>query len=101
MPGPPAVFDFDGVYDIEIHVYWEAPCEPNGVITEYILTVTTGTREVQKKKLGRGTREYKVVGLARVTTYKFKLVAKTSRGDGIPKFLEATTARPAGKCSLT
>lgn len=97
MPGPPAVYSFDGVYDIEVHVYWEPPCEPNGDITNYILTVSSGRREVQKKDLSRDSRTYKVVGLVRATYYKFTLVARTSRGEGIPKVLEATTKSVAGK----
>ncbi|CAB4039395.1 sidekick-like isoform X1 [Paramuricea clavata] len=97
VPGPPAVFAFDGVYDIEVHVYWEAPCQPNGVINKYILTVSTGSRQVQRKELDDNTREHKVVGLARITTYKFKLVARTSRGEGISKVLETRTAPPAVK----
>ena len=100
MPGPPAVFSYDGVYDVEIHVYWEAPCEPNGKIKDYILTVTTGRRQVQKKKLDEDKLEYEVVGLARLTAYTLKLVARTSRGEGIPKVLEVRTAGPAGKCLL-
>ena len=77
-------------------MYWEAPCEPNGVITGYILTVTTGRKEVQKKELSKSTRAHVVVGLFRITTYKFQHVARTSRGEGIPKVLEATTAASAG-----
>lgn len=97
MPGPPAEYGFDGVYDIEVHLYWEPPCEPNGVITEYILTVSSDRREVQKKGLSKNARTYKVLGLVRATYYKFELVARTSRGEGIAKVLEATTKSVAGK----
>lgn len=97
MPGPPAVFAFDGVYDVEIHVYWEPPCEPNGKITLYILTVTSGRKQVQKKELNQNTRSYVVVGLARDTNYKLELAARTSRGDGIPKILSSRTKVLPGK----
>ena len=99
-PGPPAVFDFDGVYDVELHVYWKAPCQANGVIIEYILTVSNERKQIQERKLGENVRTYKVSGLARVTDYKLELVARTSGGRGIAKVLETRT-KPAAGLSVT
>ncbi|XP_028395112.1 protein sidekick-1-like [Dendronephthya gigantea] len=99
VPGPPAVFDFDGVYDIEVHIYWERPCQPNGVIENYVLTVSSGGRKVRTKELSASSGEYKVLGLARARIYKFELVAETSKGKGIAKVLEAKTKSVAVKPS--
>ena len=91
MPGAPATFVFDGVYVTQVHLYWEAPCERNGKITNYILTVFTGSirRQTITKKSNEHTHQ--VMALTPNTNYRFRLVARTSRGEGIPKVLEVKT----------
>ena len=92
VPGPPATFGFDDVYGNEVHLYWEAPCEPNGRLGDYKLTVSANAKgKIQEQRLDNDVTVYKVLGLVKLTKYKFELVATTSKGEGTAKILVTTT----------
>ena len=101
MPGPPATFGFDGVYGNEVHLYWEPPCERNGRLQKYKLTVSEDTsRRLQEIRPDSDVTEYQVKGLTLETSYQFELVATTSVGEGIPKILKTKTKGAPGEFFL-
>ena len=92
VPGPPATFGFNDVYGNEVHLYWETPCEPNGRLGDYKLTVSADAKgKIQEQRLDNNVTVYKVLGLVKLTKYKFELVATTSKGEGTAKILVTTT----------
>ena len=92
VPGPPATFGFNDVYGNEVHLYWETPCEPNGRLGDYKLTVSANAKgKIQEQRLDNDVTVYKVLGLVKLTKYKFELVATTSKGEGTAKILVTTT----------
>lgn len=98
VPGPPATFGFDGVYGNEVDLYWEPPCEPNGRLLDYKLTVRVDAKGIiEQTKLDSHRREYKVQGLSLLTKYTFELVAITSQGEGTTKILKTRTTGPPVK----
>ena len=92
VPGPPATFGFNDVYGNDVHLYWETPCEPNGRLGDYKLTVSADAKgKIQEQRLDNNVTVYKVLGLVKLTKYKFELVATTSKGEGTAKILVTTT----------
>ena len=69
-----------------IHVYWDSPAEPNGVIQFYDLFMRqspfndAGT--TQATKLNPAQRNYTVTGLRPYTEYEFRVVSYTSQVKG-------------------
>lgn len=70
-----------------IHVYWDAPTEPNGVIQFYDLFMRqspfTDAGTTQATKLNPSQRNFTVISLRPYTEYEFRVVSYTSqvRGD--------------------
>ena len=61
VPGPPATFGFDDVYGNEVHLYWETPCEPNGRLGDYKLTVSAVTwQQCDSLQSSRSCQAYQV-----------------------------------------
>ena len=61
VPGPPATFGFNDVYGNEVHLYWETPCEPNGRLGDYKLTVSAVTwQQCDSLQSSRSCQAYQV-----------------------------------------
>ncbi|XP_078677374.1 neuronal cell adhesion molecule-like isoform X5 [Branchiostoma floridae x Branchiostoma belcheri] len=104
-PGAPSALRANVLDSKTLDVQWEAPLEPNGVITGYVLTYRTmpepGTLE---GRLGPrmeipvddpATTNAELSDLEEQTWYRIELQAKTRIGLGDMKELETSTSDPA------
>ena len=75
------------VYGDVLHVQWEAPIEPNGITTGFIMQVTP-KRPFQAKKsidhivVDRIDREYYIRGMLPCTFYMVSIAAMNQAGEG-------------------
>ena len=63
-----------------VELAWTPPTEPNGVITGYFLTYSTGAGSLNSQQVS--TTNYTVTGLEENTLYHFTVFAETSAGRG-------------------
>ncbi|XP_066283653.1 neuronal cell adhesion molecule-like isoform X3 [Branchiostoma lanceolatum] len=102
-PGAPGALRANVVDSKTLDVQWEAPLEPNGVITGYTLTYRTRPG-IPEGRLGApmeisvddpATTNAKLSELEEQTWYRIELQAKTKIGPGDMKELETSTSDPA------
>ena len=77
---------------VSIHVKWEEPAEPNGVIKDYIISYGTSKnyQPIEISVTGK-TMERVLDGLNKFTTYFIKVRGKTSKNGNASEILNATT----------
>ena len=101
VPGPPARFGpvYNGVYNDQVHLFWQAPCEPNDAIDGYQLTYgEEGKAQTKALLLGPRTRTKIITDLEMLKRYWFKLRAR-GKNNGYGPFFTffAKTRGPARK----
>ncbi|XP_035675629.1 neuronal cell adhesion molecule-like isoform X2 [Branchiostoma floridae] len=104
-PGAPGALRANVVDSKTLDVQWEAPLEPNGAITGYLLTYRTMPGPgVPEGRLGTPVEEVfddpaktsvRLEELDEQTWYRIELRAKTKIGPGDVKELETSTSDPA------
>ncbi|KAJ8259471.1 hypothetical protein GJAV_G00169690 [Gymnothorax javanicus] len=86
LPGPPKFFRIVQRRSDTVHLKWDKPLEPNGIIIGYTLKYQTvnGTRlgRVQMENLLSNVTEYTLRVPDRFTHYNFSLAARTKVGAG-------------------
>lgn len=101
-PGPVANFDAIPMGSSALYLIWKKPLEPNGILTGYKIYY----EEVNGTELGQrlersppidDPREAraKLAGLHADTKYRVTIQAKTSKGAGVPYFIETKTNKKA------
>ena len=75
------------VYGDVLHVQWEAPLEPNGITTGYILQIEPKRDSQSKKKLDhivvdKIEREYYIRGMRPCKFYQVKIAVMNQNGEG-------------------
>ena len=95
------MFRSDAVYNTRVDVSWAAPCEENGVISQYRLQYgKTSSLERQVVSLWPTRRVYVVVSLEMLTQYSFQLQAQNDQGWGPPLTFVVKTKGPASEFAL-
>ncbi|XP_067119925.1 neuroglian-like isoform X2 [Centruroides vittatus] len=101
-PGPVANFDAIPMGSSALYLIWKKPLEPNGILTGYKIYY----EEVNGTELGQqiertppidDPREAraKLAGLHADTKYRVTIQATTSKGAGVPYFIETKTNKKA------
>ena len=91
-PSHPQNVEVRATSSVSIHVRWEEPAQPNGKITEYIISYGTGKEYQPYEKMVTGSTMERVLdGLNKFTTYFIKVRGKTSKTGNTSKILNATT----------
>ncbi|CAM9401214.1 unnamed protein product [Lampetra planeri] len=84
VPGPVGNLGFSEILDTSLKVSWDEPQEKNGILIGYKVSweELNKTHSRVTHYLPNSTREYRVTGLAALTTYVIEVSARTSRGSG-------------------
>ncbi|KAL3875338.1 hypothetical protein ACJMK2_033296 [Sinanodonta woodiana] len=94
VPGPPVIIWFPEVTYNQARIVWESPVEPNGIITNYMVSYREKYNTSQwtnSPALTPSIREYTVTNLKRETYYIFNVTAKTLQGWGETASVEVYT----------
>ena len=75
------------VYGDVLHVQWEAPLEPNGITTGYIIELDPKRDSQSRKKLDhivvdKIEREYYIRGMTPCKFYRVKIAVMNQNGEG-------------------
>ncbi|XP_063270838.1 protein sidekick-1 isoform X2 [Prinia subflava] len=83
-PGAVGHLSFTEILDTSLKVSWQEPVEKNGIITGYQISWEVYGRNESRlaRALPNNTLEYKITGLASLTTYTIEVAATTARGRG-------------------
>ena len=77
---------------VSIHVRWDEPAFPNGIIKEYIISYGTSKDFQPNERTVTGNTVERVLdGLDKFTTYFIKVRGKTSKIGNASKILNTTT----------
>ena len=91
-PSHPQNVEVRATSSVSIHVKWEEPAQPNGKITEYIISYGTSKDSQPREETVTGSTMERVLdGLNKFTTYFIKVRGKTSERGNASKILNATT----------
>ena len=91
-PSHPRNVEVRATSSASIHVKWEEPAQPNGVIGDYIISFGTSKDYQPNERTVKGnTMERILDGLNKFTTYFIKVRGKTSKMGNASKILNATT----------
>uniref|UniRef100_UPI00398E8C7C protein sidekick-1 isoform X2 n=1 Tax=Pristiophorus japonicus TaxID=55135 RepID=UPI00398E8C7C len=84
-PGAVGHLSFTEILDTSLKIGWQEPQEKNGIITGYQVSWEVYNRNESRlsRMLSSTTREYKVTGLASLTTYAIEVAAMTAAGSGV------------------
>ncbi|KAK3593323.1 hypothetical protein CHS0354_031382 [Potamilus streckersoni] len=94
VPGPPVIIWFPEVTYNQARIVWESPLEPNGIITNYMVSYRekgNTSQWINSPPLTPSIREYTVTNLKRETYYIFNVTAKTLQGWGETASVEVYT----------
>ena len=81
-----------------IIVSWQPPAEPNGVITQYTITITPlNSNSSQEFTASGSATSYTVPGLVPYQLVAITVTASTSAGKGPPSEVETKRPLPAGE----
>ncbi|XP_054992318.1 protein sidekick-1 isoform X1 [Sorex araneus] len=85
-PGAVGHLSFTEILDTSLKVSWQEPQEKNGLLTGYrVCWEVYGQNQSRlSRTLSNTTREFKVQGLASLTTYVIEVAALTAAGAGLP-----------------
>ncbi|NXW78848.1 SDK1 protein, partial [Hirundo rustica] len=83
-PGAVGHLSFTEILDTSLKVSWQEPVEKNGIITGYQISWEVYGRNESRlaRALSNSTLEYKITGLASLTTYTIEVAAVTAQGSG-------------------
>ncbi|XP_064009715.1 protein sidekick-1 isoform X2 [Pogoniulus pusillus] len=83
-PGAVGHLSFTEILDTSLKVSWQEPVEKNGIITGYQISWEVYSRNESRlaRTLPNTTLEYKITGLASLTTYTIEVAAVTAKGSG-------------------
>ncbi|XP_066185864.1 protein sidekick-1 [Sylvia atricapilla] len=83
-PGAVGHLSFTEILDTSLKVSWQEPVEKNGIITGYQISWEVYGRNESRlaRSLSNSTLEYKITGLASLTTYTIEVAAVTAQGSG-------------------
>ncbi|XP_062359287.1 protein sidekick-1 [Cinclus cinclus] len=83
-PGAVGHLSFTEILDTSLKVSWQEPVEKNGIITGYQISWEVYGRNESRlaRTLSNSTLEYKITGLASLTTYTIEVAAVTAQGSG-------------------
>ena len=79
-----------------VQIAWTPPTEPDGIITGYFLTYSTGSGATSSENVPASVTCYTVTGLEENTLYHFTVSAETTVGRGEGSSISVKTV-PNGK----
>uniref|UniRef100_A0A4W3K1G6 Sidekick cell adhesion molecule 1 n=1 Tax=Callorhinchus milii TaxID=7868 RepID=A0A4W3K1G6_CALMI len=84
-PGAVGHLSFSEILDTSLKVSWQEPQETNGILTGYQISWTVYNQNHSRltRMLPNTTHEFKITGLASLTTYIIEVAALTSVGSGV------------------
>uniref|UniRef100_A0A8C4QIJ2 Sidekick cell adhesion molecule 2 n=1 Tax=Eptatretus burgeri TaxID=7764 RepID=A0A8C4QIJ2_EPTBU len=84
VPGPVGNLRFSEILDTSLKIIWEEPRDKNGILFGYKVSWVefNKTHNRVTHNLSNSTLEYRVTGLAALTTYVIEISARTTVGSG-------------------